>query len=107
MLGLRESIGFTPGAADVAPEEVERRGTDCGKEKRAIGDRMLLAPELNERFLHDILGVRDGANKLARKEDEAGRGFCETDFPIFVCGDILHDLFRVFDVTTPPALIFV
>ena len=68
---------------------------------------MLFAPEPDECFLDDVLRVRNGADELAREEDEAGSGFGETGFPIFISGDILHDLFTVFVIETPPTGAFV
>lgn len=46
-------------------------------------------------------------NELSREKDEAGRGFRETEFPIFMNGDIFHDLFTVFYIETPPTEAFV
>src|SRR4051812_42946864 len=53
---------------------------------------MLFAPELDERVLHNVLGIGDRLHELAGKENEAGRGFGKTNLPIFISGDILHDL---------------
>ena len=57
---------------------------------------MLLAPETNKCVLHDVLGVRGGADKLAGEQDKPRCQFRETNFPIFMSDDILHDLFTVF-----------
>jgi hypothetical protein len=57
---------------------------------------MLLAPETNERVLDDVLGIRAGADKLAGKQDKPRPQLRETNFPIFMSDDILHDLFTVF-----------
>jgi hypothetical protein len=57
---------------------------------------MLFAPEANERFLHDVFGIGDGLDELSREKHEARRDFAETNFPIFINGDIVHDLFTVF-----------
>src|SRR3954464_8110299 len=53
---------------------------------------MLFAPEFDERVLHDVFGIGDRLDELAGKENEAGRGFGKTNLPIFISGDILHDL---------------
>jgi hypothetical protein len=57
---------------------------------------MLLPPETNESILDDVLGVCDRPDKLAGEQDKPWRKFRETNLPIFINGDILHDLFTVF-----------
>lgn len=57
---------------------------------------MLLAPKADESVLDDVLGIRAGADELAGKQDQPRRKFRETNFPIFMSDDILHDLFTVF-----------
>jgi hypothetical protein len=57
---------------------------------------MLFAPEADERVLDDVLGVRGSADKLAGKEDQPRPQLRETNFPIFMSDDILHDLLTVF-----------
>ena len=37
-----------------------------------------------------------GADELAGEKDKPRRQFRETNFPIFMSDDILHDLFTVF-----------
>ncbi len=77
------------------------------KRSARFADGMLFAPEAHEGFLHDVLRVRERADKLAREKHEPGSGFRETEFPIFISGDILHDLLRVFHIETPLLGIFV
>ena len=55
---------------------------------------MLLAPETNERVLDDVLGIRAGADELAGEKDKPRCQFRETNFPIFMSDNILHDLFN-------------
>jgi hypothetical protein len=58
---------------------------------------MLFAPEPDESFLDDVLGVCNRADELAGKENEPRPQFRKTDFPIFfMSDDIFHDLLTVF-----------
>ena len=58
---------------------------------------MLFAPELDESFLDNVLGVGELPDELAGEQDEPWPQFRKTDFPIFfMSDDILHDLFTVF-----------
>jgi hypothetical protein len=107
LIRVGDGIGFTARTASIAAQEIERDGADGSEEERAVLDGMLLAPEADKRFLHDVLGIRGGADKLAREEDQPGRGFGEASFPIFMSADILHDLFTVFAIETPPIASFV
>ena len=100
-------IGFPSSAASITAQRVERDGADSREEQRAVLDGMLFAPEADERFLDNVLRIRRGADKLPGEENEPGRGFSEASFPIFMSGDILHDLFRVFHMETPPPARFV
>ena len=93
---------FATGAAGILAQEIEGDGTDRREKQRAILHGVLLAPETDERFLDDILRVGAGAHELPRKEDKPGRSFSEANFPVFMSGDIFHDLDRVFHNRTPP-----
>lgn len=69
---------------------------------------MLLAPKLDERVLNDVLGIGDGLHELPRKQNEPRRDFGKTNFPIFISGDILHDLSKGLSLTRrrQPAILF-
>src|SRR5205807_2658973 len=97
VLHLERSARFAAGAAGIAPEKIERDRADRGVKERTILDRMLFAPEPDERVLDDVLGVRGSADKLAGKEDKPRPQFRETNFPFFfMSDDIFHDLLTVF-----------
>ena len=97
VLHLERSARFAAGAAGIAPKKIERDRPDRGVKERAILDRMLFAPEADERVLDDVLGVRGSADKLAGKENEPRPQLRETNFPIFfMSDDIFHDLLTVF-----------
>src|SRR5262249_8711441 len=71
------------------------RADSCVKQA-AVGDVVLFSPETNERFLDNVFGVRRGTRPLSRKQHQAGRELRKASLPIFIGGDILHDLFTVF-----------
>ena len=68
---------------------------------------MLFAPETDERFLDDVLRIRDRTDELPGEQDQPGREFGEAGFPIFMSSDIVHDLCRVFHIKTLPVIEFV
>ena len=94
LLHLESCIRFAAGAARIAPEKIERDRADSRVEQSAILDRMFLAPEANESVLDDVLGIRQLPNKLAGEQDKPRCQFRETNFPIFMSDNILHDLFN-------------
>ncbi len=94
-------------APRIAAEQIECNRTDGGEEEGAVLDGMLLPPEANKCILDDVFGIGDRVNPLPREQDEARSELGKTDFPIFMRGDILHDLFRVFTFETPPEIEFV
>jgi 5'-deoxynucleotidase YfbR-like HD superfamily hydrolase len=57
---------------------------------------MIAPPKPDESILHHIFRVGCRAHPLTRKKDEPRGELRKTNFPIFMAGDILHDLFRVF-----------
>ena len=57
---------------------------------------MLFSPEPDESFLDNVFGVGGRSRPLPREEHEAGRKLRKAGLPIFIGGNILHDLFTVF-----------
>ncbi|HXP34020.1 MAG TPA: hypothetical protein VN827_00570, partial [Chthoniobacterales bacterium] len=88
--------GFAPSAPAVAPEKIEGNGAHRRVKKAAIRDVMLFSPETNESFLDNVLGVSRRSRPLPRKQQQAGCELGKANLPIFIGGDILHDLFTVF-----------
>jgi len=87
---------FSPSSPAVAPKKVERNRADSCVKQTAISDVVLFSPETNERFLDNVFGVGRRARPLSREQHEAGRELRKASLPIFIGGDILHDLFTVF-----------
>ncbi len=59
-------------------------------------DRMMAPPKANKWFLNDIFRVGPRPHPLPRKKQQARRERGDTNFPIFMSRDIVHDLFTVF-----------
>ena len=57
---------------------------------------MLFSPKPNERFLNNVFRIGCRSRPLAREKHQAGRELRKANLPIFIGGDIFHDLFTVF-----------
>src|ERR1700731_1377639 len=88
--------GFAASAPAVAPEKIESNGAHRCVKEAAIRDVMLFSPETDESFLDNVLRVGCRSRPLPREQQQAGRELGKAILPIFIGGDILHDLFTVF-----------
>jgi len=68
---------------------------------------VIASPKLDECFLNDVFRVSARPHPLPGEKQQAGCEFRKTTPPIFVSGDILHDLSRSFIFKTPPNADFV
>jgi hypothetical protein len=57
---------------------------------------MIAPPKLDECFLDNVFRVSRRRHPLPGKEQQTRREFKKATFPMFMSGDILHDLFTVF-----------
>jgi hypothetical protein len=57
---------------------------------------MIAPPKLDECFLDNVFRVSNRRHPLPGKEQQARRELKKATFPMFISGDILHDLFTVF-----------
>ena len=104
---IRKRLRFASRTTAVTTNEIQCDGPDCRIKQGAIVDVVIAPPKANERFLDDVLRVGPRPHPLPRKKQQTGTKLRKTNFPIFVGGDIIHDLFTVFIVKTPPTADFV
>src|SRR4030095_3123951 len=71
------------------------RADGCVKQS-SISNVVLLAPEADKSFLDNVFRVIRRTRPLPGEEHQAGRKLTKASLPIFIGGDILHDLFTVF-----------
>jgi hypothetical protein len=57
---------------------------------------VLFSPKTNESFLDNVFRVGRRSRPLPREQQQAGCELGKANLPIFIGGDILHDLFTVF-----------
>jgi hypothetical protein len=98
---------FATSPALVAAQTIERGGADCGVKEGAIFDRMLTAPETDERFLDDVFGIGATIRPAAGEQEQGRAELGKTSLPVFISERSLHDLFTVFKIETPPNADFV
>jgi len=94
-VSAERTIGAASSAA-VTPDEIERGGANSGIEQRSIVDVMIAPPKSNECFLDNVLRVGLRTHPLPREKHQPRSKLRKAGFPIFMRGDIVHDLFTVF-----------
>src|SRR5882762_8707563 len=90
-LGLTKNFHFAPRSSVIPPNEIECSGTDSSVKQGAVFNAEIASPEPDEGFLYPVLGIRRAPHPLAGEQDQPRRELRKTDFPILMCGDILHD----------------
>src|SRR5205807_9425998 len=75
----------------IPPNEIEGGGTDSRVKQGAVFDAEIASPEPNKSFLHHVFSIGRAPHPLPGEQNQTGREFRKTDFPIFMGGDILHD----------------
>src|SRR5205823_3984075 len=93
LIGVRKSSRFTASPTAVAAKKIERDGPDRCVKKSTIADVVISSPKLDERFLNNVFGIGRRSCPLPREQHKAGCELTKPSFPIFIGGDILHDLF--------------
>jgi hypothetical protein len=57
---------------------------------------VFFSPKTDESFLDNVLGISCRSRPLPREQQQPGCELSKANLPIFIGGDILHDLFTVF-----------
>jgi hypothetical protein len=101
-IGLAKRSGLTASAAFVAADKIESDRTNGGVKQRAVVDLVVSPPKLDERFLDNVFGISRGSCPLPGEKKQTGTDFRKATLPILMAGDVVHDLFTVFILKTPP-----
>ena len=96
LIDVRNCSRLTPRAPAIAADKIESNGTHGCVKETAVANVVMPSPKFDERFLNNIFRVSRRARPLPGEKHEAGREFRKASLPIFIGGDILHDLFTVF-----------
>jgi hypothetical protein len=96
LIHFGNSGGFATRAPAVAPEKIESDRANRRVKKAAVRDVMFFSPKTDESFLDNVFGVGRRSRPLPREQQQAGCELSKANLPIFIGGDILHDLFTVF-----------
>src|SRR5216684_679439 len=96
LISFRNGRGFSASAPAVAPEKIKSNGANSRVKQAAVRDVVLFSPETDESFLDNVFRIGRRSRPLPRKQQQAGCELGKASLPVFISGDILHDLFTVF-----------
>src|SRR5437667_8509667 len=94
-MDVGKNSGLASGAAFVATNKIESDRTHGGVKQRAIIDRVVSPPKLDEGFLDNVFGVSCRSCPLPGKKQQARTDFRKATLPILMVCDVVHDLFTV------------
>src|SRR5438132_8055650 len=75
---------------------IASNGTLSRVKQPDVRDVVSFSPETDESFLDNVFRIGRRSRPLPRKQHQAGCELGKASLPIFISGDILHDLFTVF-----------
>ena len=101
-ISFANRAGLASGAAAIATDEIESKGTHRGIKERTVLDLVVAPPKLDESFLHNVFCVGGRLHPLPGEEQQPGSNFRKATLPILMAGQVLHDLFTVFILKTLP-----